>query len=195
MKKLLLIIALVVPITSFAQTKKKATFNRKPTTQKATVLPGLKVFGIGFETTRKRYEQELAKKGYIKSSKFSNYDEYTVEFAGHKDCKFRIYYNVTTDSITIIRIKFPYDTYDKCSNPHYELVKQLDAKYGESKRNTLGVDLHQGLVMNTWNSNGIKIEADCLWNSRSNKDGENSLSLSYYTNASTSSEIKPNEDL
>ena len=202
MKKILLFIALVISMVSFAQTKKKTTVNRKPTTQKTTVLPGLKVFGIGFETTRKNYEQELAKKGYTKPSKFGQYDEYIVEFAGHKDCKFDIYYNVATDSITHIKIVFPYETYDQSSDVHSEIVRQLDTKYGISERKDELSDLykkmgefHHGQVENRWDVNGIHILAVFYWNSRSNKIGDNNFYIKYQTNASSSSEIRPNDDL
>ena len=202
MKKLLLLIALVISVVSFAQTKKKTTVNRKPTAQKTTVLPGLKVFGIGFETTRKKYEQELAKKGYTKPSKFGKYDEFTVEFAGHKNCKFDIYYNVSTDSITNIEIVFPYETYDQASDVHFEIVRQLDTKYGISERKDELSDLYKqlgeyyhGQVENRWNVNGIQILAVLWWNSHSNKKGDNKFYIEYKTNASNSSEIRPNEDL
>ena len=203
MKKFLLILVLITPIVFFAQAKKKVTPRKKPaTSQQLAELPGFKVFGIGFETTREKYEQELAKKGYTKPSKFSNYDEYTVEFAGHNNCKFSIYYNVTTDSITNIKILFPYETYDKAGDAQYEIVKQLDAKYGKSERKDdlsdfyklLG-EYHHGQVENKWVYNGIKIYAICLWNSESNKAGDNYFYLNYFTNAKRTSEIKPNDDL
>jgi len=204
MKRLLLIIAMMIPLVSFAQNTKRTstTSVRNNVSAKPVELPGLKVYGIGFETTRKRYEQELSKKGYTKPSKFSNYDEYIVDFAGYKDCKFEVHYNVNTDSITSISVTFPYETYRQNSDAHIEIVRQLDAKYGksESKDETseiwkkLGM-FDRGLVENRWVVNGVAINAAFLWNSSSNKVGDNSFSLYYYTKASKSTAIKANDDL
>ncbi len=202
MRQIFFLLLLVIPMTSFSQTKKSGTINKSNATSTVGTLPGLKVFGIGFETTRKKYELALSKKGYKNPSKFGEYDEYIVNFSGYKDCKFDIYYNVTTDSITKIKILYPFETYEENSDAHFEIVKQLDAKYGASERSDKEADFwkkfgkyNHGNVENVWNVNGIKIEAFFWWHSESNEKGDNEFYLLYYTNASASKEIKPNDDL
>jgi len=202
MKKLILILVLMLPMASLAQSNKKAVNKKRATTQRTVELPGFKVFGIGFETTREKYEQELSKKGYKNPSKFGNYDEYIVDFAGHKNSRFSIHYNVVTDSITYIKILFPYETYKQNSEAHYDIVRQLDSKYGKSERKDalseifkeLG-EYNHGQVENKWEINGIEILAIFYWHSESDKIGDNWFCLNYYTNASNSTEIKPSDDL
>ena len=125
-----------------------------------------------------------------------NYDQYTVEFAGYENCKFSIYYNVNTDSITQIRVDFPYTNYLDNHYANSSIIKQLNEKYGKSKEDRMNWGVRtEGQVSNDWTYNGIRISTVFLWNSESDKVGDNKFHLHYYTKAKSSKAIKPSDDL
>jgi len=97
------------------------------------------VLGINPNTTMKKFNLELSKKGYKPTQTADGLYEYTVKYAGYSNCAMEVKYNVGNDSVLRIIIEIPHESITKDKSIFENLTKQFKEKYGNES--DLGEDL------------------------------------------------------
>ncbi len=90
----------------------------------------LSVFGINPETTMKKFNLELSKKGFKPTQTADGFYEYIVKYAGYSNCKMDVKFNVGNDSVLSITIEIPHESIAKDKSIFESLTKQFKEKYG-----------------------------------------------------------------
>lgn len=200
MRLILLFLSVLICSLSYSQNRTNANRNSAKTVKTNTVS-GPRVLGINIKNTKTKYNAELMRKGYKSVSKFGDHYEYKVTFAGYNDCKLQLFFNNTTDSITEVKIIFPFDKYKDIEPAENDIIKQLRAKYGKFSEHDfgqiyrmLGEDYH-GNMNYVGGNGGCSIVLWKKWNSRSDRAGENELKLIYTTGVKRDDKVNVSDDL
>ncbi len=88
------------------------------------------VFGINLKTTMTKFKQALTQKGYKPSLKTEGIYEYKVTYAGYPNCRMEVQYYSGNDSIYLVTIYFPHESYSKDESIFNNMTKQFREKYG-----------------------------------------------------------------
>lgn len=98
------------------------------------------VFGINLKTTMTKFKQALVKKGYKPSQTAVGVYEYKVTYAGYPNCRMEVKYNSGNDSIRLLTVFFPHESYSKDQSIYINMTKQFKEKYGNE------VDWSEGML-------------------------------------------------
>lgn len=90
----------------------------------------LSVLGINPNTTMKKFNLELSKKGIKPTQTVDGLYEYKVKYAGYVNCTMEVKYNIGNDSISKVTIDIPHESYSKDKAIFENLTKQFKEKYG-----------------------------------------------------------------
>ena len=99
----------------------------------------LSVLGINPNTTMKKFNLELSKKGIKPTQTAAGLYEYKVKYAGYSNCAMEVKFNAGNDSVIRITIDIPHESIAKDKSIFENLTKQFKEKYGNE--NDLGEDL------------------------------------------------------
>ena len=99
----------------------------------------LSVLGINPNTTMKKFNLALSKKGIRPTQTANGLYEYTVKYAGYSNCSMEVKFNIGNDSILTINIELPHESIAKDKLIFDNLTKQFKEKYGNE--NDLGEEL------------------------------------------------------
>lgn len=88
------------------------------------------VLGIELKTTMTKFKQAMTKKGLKPSQTAEGIYEYKVTYAGYPNCRMEIKYNSGNDSIRLVSIIFPHESYSKDQGIFQNMTKQFKEKYG-----------------------------------------------------------------
>lgn len=111
MRKFLLLFVLFLSDICFAQTP-------------------LSVLGINPNTTMKKFNLALSKKGLKPIQTAEGLYEYKIKYAGYPDCEMEVKFNVGNDSVLSITIDIPHESIAKDKSIFENLTKQFREKYG-----------------------------------------------------------------
>lgn len=112
---------------------------------------GQTVFGTDINTTSKKFELSMSKKGYKPTERVSGHAVYDVTYAGYKGAKMKVYIDESNDSIASVSLYFDNRPMQERSDIFNNLEKQFKAKYldGKSFRHDIElINTHQ----RWWNS-------------------------------------------
>ena len=71
------------------------------------------VFGINLSTTIKKFNSALVAKGYMPTKTADGLFSYIVKFAGYPNCEMEVKFNCGNDSIRLVTIYFPHESFAK----------------------------------------------------------------------------------
>lgn len=118
-----------------------------------------KVLGVDINTTSKKFDLAMSKKGYKLQERVSGEAIYNVTYAGYNNARMEVRIDELNDSITSIAFHFDNRPVKERSDIFDNLEKQFKVKYpsGESTR-------HDWDIINThqrwWHSDGISMMFD-----------------------------------
>lgn len=145
-----------------------------------------KVLGVDINTTSKKFEMAMSKKGYKPQERVSGEAIYNVTYAGYNNARMEVRIDELNDSITSIAFHFDNRPAKERSDIFYNLEKQFKAKYPEGKSSR-----HDWDVINThqrwWNTEGISMMFDEV-------DGDFWIEYVSKHRASTNN-VKPSDDI
>lgn len=98
------------------------------------------VFGINLKTTMTKFKQALTKKGYKPSQTAEGVYEYKVTYAGYPNCRMEVKYYSGNDSIRLVTVYFPHESYSKDHTIFQNMTNQFKEKYGNE------VDWNEGIL-------------------------------------------------
>ena len=90
----------------------------------------LSVLGINPNTTMKKFNLALSKKGVRPTQTAEGLYEYKVKYAGYSNCRMEVKFNIGNDSVRSITIEFPHESIAKDRAIFGNLTKQFKEKYG-----------------------------------------------------------------
>lgn len=90
----------------------------------------LSIFGINPNTTMKKFNLALSKKGFRPKQTAEGLYEYVVKYAGYPNCTMEVKFNIGNDSVRFITIYFPHESIAKDKTIFENLTKQFKEKYG-----------------------------------------------------------------
>ncbi len=90
----------------------------------------LSVLGINPNTTMKKFNLALSKKGVKPTQTAEGFYEYKVKYAGYPNCSMEVKFNIGNDSVRSITIEFPHESIAKDRAIFGNLTKQFKEKYG-----------------------------------------------------------------
>lgn len=90
----------------------------------------LSVFGVNPNTTMKKFNMALSKKGIKPKQTANGLFEYNVKYAGYPNCTMEVVFNQGNDSIRKITIDIPHESFAKDKIIFENLTKQFKEKYG-----------------------------------------------------------------
>ena len=163
----------------------------------------LSVFGINPNTTMKKFNLELSKKGFKPTQTTDGLYEYKVKYAGYSNCTMEVEFNVGNDSVLSINIVIPHESIAKDKYIFESLTKQFKEKYGNE------VDLGENLTKIREEFEGRKIKrtryvrrygkhrinlcgVNWYFNDEEYEDG---VEVNYYTNARKDGKVSVNSDI
>lgn len=88
------------------------------------------VLGINLKTTMTKFKQNLAKRGYKPSQTAEGVYEYKVTYAGYPNCRMEVRYYSGNDSIRLLTVYFPHESYSKDQSIYNNMTRQFKEKYG-----------------------------------------------------------------
>ena len=98
------------------------------------------IFGVDLKTTMTKFKQAMTKKGYKPTQTAEGLYEYKVTYAGYTNCVLEIKYNSGNDSIRLVTIYFPHESYSKDQGIYQNMTQQFKEKYGNE------VDWNEGIL-------------------------------------------------
>lgn len=90
----------------------------------------LSVLGINPNTTMKKFNLALSKKGIRPTQTATGLYEYNVKYAGYSNCSMEVKFNSGNDSLLCITIDIPHESIAKDKSIFENLTKQFKEKYG-----------------------------------------------------------------
>lgn len=90
----------------------------------------LSVLGINPNTTMKKFNLALSKKGIKPTQTAEGLYEYKVKFAGYPNCTMEVEFNIGNDSVRTVTIDIPHESFAKDKAIFDNLTKQFREKYG-----------------------------------------------------------------
>ena len=90
----------------------------------------LSVLGINPNTTMKKFNLALSKKGIKPTQTAEGLYEYKVKFAGYPNCTMEVKFNIGNDSVRTVTIDIPHESFAKDKAIFDNLTKQFREKYG-----------------------------------------------------------------
>lgn len=163
----------------------------------------LSVFGINPNTTMKKFNLELSKKGFKPTHTADGLYEYKVKYAGYSNCAMEVKFNVGNDSVLSISIDIPHESIAKDESIFENLTKQFKEKYGNE------LDSGEELLKLREEYEGRKIKrtryvrsygkhkinscgVNWYFNDEEYEDG---VEVKYYTNARKDGKVSVNSDI
>ena len=163
----------------------------------------LSVLGINPNTTMKKFNLALSKKGVRPTQKAEGLYEYIVKYAGYSNCRMEVKFNVGNDSVRNVTIEFPHESIAKDRTIFENLTKQFKEKYGHE------TDLGEELIKLKEEYEGRRIrrtrsektygqfkinycEVNWYFNDDEYEDG---VDVKYYTNAKDDKKISVSSDI
>lgn len=93
----------------------------------------LSVLGINPNTTMKKFNLALSKKGIKPTQTAEGLYEYKVKFAGYPNCTMEVKFNIGNDSVRTVTIDIPHESFAKDKAIFDNLTKQFREKYGNER--------------------------------------------------------------
>ena len=90
----------------------------------------LSVLGINPNTTMKKFNLALSKKGIKPTQTAEGLYEYDVKYAGYPNCTMEVRFNIGNDSVRTVTINIPHESFAKDKAIFDNLTKQFREKYG-----------------------------------------------------------------
>lgn len=163
----------------------------------------LSVLGINPNTTMKKFNLALSKKGIRPSQTTEGLYEYRVKYAGYVNCRMEIKFNIGNDSVSKITVEIPHESIAKDKVIFENLTKQFKEKYGNEN------DLGEELTKLREEFEGRKIRRTryersygkhkinmCYVNWYFNDDEyEDGVEVVYYTNAKGDNKVSVSSDI
>ena len=163
----------------------------------------LSVLGINPNTTMKKFNLELSKKGFKPTQTANGVYEYKVKYAGYSNCTMEVKFNLGNDSVLTVTIDFQHESIAKDKSIFENLTKQFKEKYGHE------TDLGEELIKLKEEFEGRKIrrtrsnktygqfkinycEVNWYYNDDEYEDG---VDVKYYTNARSDKKVSVNSDI
>lgn len=163
----------------------------------------LSVLGINPNTTMKKFNLALSKKGIRPSQTAEGLYEYKVKYAGYSNCRMEVKFNIGNDSIRSITIDFPHESIAKDKAIFENLTKQFKEKYGNE------IDLGEELIKlqeefemrrikrtryeRSYGKHKINMcYVKWYFNDNEYEDG---IEVKYYTNANDDKKVSVNSDI
>ena len=163
----------------------------------------LSVLGINPNTTMKKFNLALSKKGFKPTQTASGLYAYKVKYAGFSNCAMEVKFNVRNDSVLSVTIDIPHESIAKDESIFKNLTKQFKEKYGHE--NDLGEELmkikeeYEGRIIKrtryerSYGQNRIN---QCYVKWYFNDDEyEDGVEVKYYTNAREDKRVSVNSDI
>lgn len=100
----------------------------------------LSVLGINPNTTMKKFNLALSKKGIKPTQTAEGLYEYKVKYAGYFNCRMEVEFNIGNDSVRKVTIEIPHESIAKDKSIFENLTKQFKEKYGNE------IDLGEELI-------------------------------------------------
>lgn len=146
-----------------------------------------KVMGIDINTTSKKFEMAMSKKGYKPSEKVSGNAIYNVIYAGYKGTNVKVLFDETNDSITLVKINFDNRPIKERVDIFNNLEKQFKAKYPEGESFRMDADAINS-HSRWWRADGVSMRLD---------EVNGDLGIDYIPNyrANPNRKIKPSDDI
>lgn len=146
-----------------------------------------KVLGVDINTTSKKFELAMSKKGYKPIEKVSGQSMYNITYAGYNNTKMKILFDDVNDSITLVKLNFDNRPIKERSDIFDNLQKQFKVKYpnGESFRmDTDIINSHS----RWWRTDGISMRFD---------EVNGDLGIDYMPNykSNPNKRVKPSDDM
>lgn len=163
----------------------------------------LSVLGINPNTTMKKFNLALSKKGIKPTQTADGIYEYKVKYAGYSNCTMEVTFNIGNDSVLTVTVDFPHESIAKDKSIFENLTKQFKEKYGNES--DLGEDLlkiREEYEMRTIKrtryerSYGkFKINLCYVKWYFNDEEYEDGVEVKYYTNARKDSKVSVNSDI
>lgn len=163
----------------------------------------LSVLGINPNTTMKKFNLALSKKGIKPTQTAEGLYEYKVKYAGYSNCRMEVKFNIGNDSIRKVTIEFPHESIAKDKAIFENLTKQFKEKYGHETN--LGEELiklreeYEGRRIRRTRSERtygqVKInycEVNWYFDDDEYEDG---VEVKYYTNAKDDNKVSVSSDI
>jgi hypothetical protein len=163
----------------------------------------LSVLGINPNTTMKKFNLALSKKGIRPTQTAEGLYEYKVKYAGYSNCRMEVKFNIGNDSIRKVTIEFPHESIAKDKAIFENLTKQFKEKYGHETN--LGEELiklreeFEGRRIRRTRSERtygqVKInycEVNWYFDDDEYEDG---VEVKYYTNAKDDNKVSVSSDI
>lgn len=163
----------------------------------------LSVLGINPNTTMKKFNLALSKKGVRPTQTAEGLYEYKVKYAGYSNCRMEVEFNIGNDSVRKVTIEFPHESIAKDKAIFENLTKQFKEKYGHETN--LGEELiklseeYEGRRIRRTRSERtygqFKINY-CVVNWYFDDDEyEDGVEVKYYTNAKDDNKVSVSSDI
>ena len=163
----------------------------------------LSVLGINPNTTMKKFNLALCKKGIRPTQTANGLYGYKVKYAGYSNCSMEVKFNTGNDSVLSITIDIPHESIAKDKSIFDNLTKQFKEKYGNEN------DLYEDLIKIKEEYEGRKIRRTryemsygkhkinkCYVKWYFNDDEyEDGVEVKYYTNAQGERKVSINSDI
>ena len=163
----------------------------------------LSVFGINPNTTMKKFNLALSKKGIRPTQTAAGLYEYRVKYAGYPNCRMEVIFNIGNDSVRKVTIEFSHESIAKDKTIFENITKQFKEKYGHE------TDLGEALIKLKEEYEGHRIRR-----TRSNRqygqvkinycevnwyydddEYEDGVDVKYYTNARDDNKVSVSSDI
>ena len=146
-----------------------------------------KVLGVDINTTSKKFELAMSKKGYKPIEKVYGQSTYNITYAGYNNTKMKVHFDDVNDSITLVKLNFDNREVKERSEIFDNLQNQFKEKYPNGKSFRMDTD-----VINShsrwWRTDGISMRFDEV-------NGE--LGIDYMPNykSNPNKKVKPSDDI
>lgn len=161
----------------------------------------LAVLGVNPNTTMKKFNLALAKKGFRPTQTAEGLYEYKVKYAGYSNCRMEVEFNIGNDSIRSVTIDIPHESFAKDKAIFENLTKQFKEKYGNEHDGLEDMLVKEGLMpiskltKRTKEFGKFKVNycyVRLYYNDREYEDG---VEVKYYTNANSDKKVSVNSDI
>jgi hypothetical protein len=163
----------------------------------------LSVLGINPNTTMKKFNLALSKKGIRPSQTTEGLYEYRVKYAGYVNCRMEIKFNIGNDSVSKITVEIPHESIAKDKVIFENLTKQFKEKYGNE--HDLGEELtkireefERRIIKRTRYERSygkFKINLCYVKWYFNDEEYEDGVEVVYYTNAKADNKVSVSSDI
>jgi hypothetical protein len=163
----------------------------------------LSVLGINPNTTMKKFNLALSKKGIKPTQTAEGFYEYKVKYAGYSNCSMEVEFNIGNDSIRKVTIEIPHESIAKDKSIFVNLTKQFKEKYGHE------TDLGEALIKlkEEFERRSIRRTRSCKMYGQvkinycevnwyyDDDEYEDGVEVKYYTNARDDNKVSVSSDI